>query len=124
MALICFIGCLIRYRGSREAITLLFFPCVLAVVMVVLKTIIAQKRPEGSCLTSCGMPSGHSMSSIGLLTFLVCELVTRSSMDGVPREQLLVVLAIIFLPVPWSRVQLHDHSVAQVIAGSMVGLIL
>lgn len=41
----------------------------------ILKKIVVQERPMGSCLhfKSYGMPSGHSATSIGLLTYLLLE---------------------------------------------------
>ena len=40
-----------------------------------LKHLVAQPRPPGSCLyfTSTGMPSGHATTSIGMLTYLLLE---------------------------------------------------
>eukprot|EP00984_Skeletonema_dohrnii_P015685 scaffold6822_cov121-Skeletonema_dohrnii-CCMP3373.AAC.5 len=53
---------------------------VLGVIVVIndeiLKKVVVQKRPIGSCLyfKSFGMPSGHAATSIGLLTYLLLEL--------------------------------------------------
>lgn len=53
---------------------------VLLVLMVInddiLKKVVVQRRPMGSCLyfKSFGMPSGHASTSIGMLTYLLLEL--------------------------------------------------
>jgi len=63
--------------GSIVPLTRLLVLGVLAVINdEVLKKIVVQRRPMGSCLyfKSFGMPSGHAATSIGLLTYLLLEL--------------------------------------------------
>lgn len=81
-----------------------------------LKLIFRQNRPEGSCSNSCGMPSGHSFMAISTLTFILARF-------GSKRPLLSLVCLITLAPVPWARVQLKDHSVSQVVVGSVLGFI-
>jgi membrane-associated phospholipid phosphatase len=63
--------------GSLIPLTRLLVLGVLAVMNdEVLKNVVVQRRPIGSCLyfKSFGMPSGHAATSIGLLTYLLLEL--------------------------------------------------
>eukprot|EP00397_Hematodinium_sp_SG-2012_P035637 GEMP01038357.1.p1 GENE.GEMP01038357.1~~GEMP01038357.1.p1 ORF type:complete len:276 (+),score=36.46 GEMP01038357.1:382-1209(+) len=98
-------------RGIADLFGLLLF-WVLILTTVVAKIIIMQPRPDGSCLTSCGMPSGHAITSIGF----VCWFAMVEQLAGFP--------ALLLLLVPWSRWQLDDHSVYQIAAGTLIGAIL
>jgi dolichyldiphosphatase len=110
--------CSLVYRRTvREVYILILSPIIIGPVMAVLKFIISEIRPVGSCSTSCGMPSGHSMQSIGIYVFLLCELISR----GMTSPYLIAVITLILVPVTWSRVQLRDHSLAQVAVGSAIG---
>ena len=62
--------------GSIVPLTrLIVFGAIAVINETVFKNIVAQKRPIGSCLhfKSFGMPSGHSATSIGLLTYILLE---------------------------------------------------
>lgn len=57
-------------RGTRE---LNFILCTTTIIVLnegVIKPIVSQPRPEHSCVTSCGMPSGHSAMAVG--SFVMC----------------------------------------------------
>jgi len=177
--------------GSVVVITRLGLMGFLSLVNdAILKNILKQPRPTGSCLYfhAYGMPSGHAATSIGLLTFMLLELlvyhpnlfvkrhatVTESrdleeikgefqvgtqsnfvwgygwqkqpnAIDSDDLEATILspeptgyhylkskwiyhyhalLWTTILLPVPLSRVQLHDHSPMQILAGSTVGIIL
>ena len=78
-----------------------------------LKIIIRQRRPEGSCNLNFGMPSGHSFAALSVLVFALFRFRFSPVLLG---------LAILMLaPVPWARVQLRDHSVAQAAVGGVLG---
>mmetsp|Transcript_53080 Transcript_53080/g.116219 ORF Transcript_53080/g.116219 Transcript_53080/m.116219 type:complete len:301 (+) Transcript_53080:364-1266(+) len=87
-----------------------------------------QHRPA-SCLTSCGMPSGHSCYAIGLLLFvLLWDSVARVPTGDEPTEDERrtcrgALLTCFLLPVPWARVHLGDHSERQVFVGSAIGAV-
>mmetsp|Transcript_17592 Transcript_17592/g.45346 ORF Transcript_17592/g.45346 Transcript_17592/m.45346 type:complete len:229 (-) Transcript_17592:50-736(-) len=110
---------LLCHHGLLEA-ALTIFIALVGAVMLWLKATFEQQRPAGSCIISCGMPSGHSSFSISVLTLLLCELQGR--LKGSTRLYVSAALVAFFGPVPWSRVQLGDHSVKQVAAGSAVGM--
>jgi len=118
---------LLLIRGLREFVLLAFMPIFLFMTFF-LKKLIRQPRPYGSCLTSCGMPSGHSIMSIGIAVFLLLELFTRSLQKSRQSRTTLYIftgfIVVLLFPVPWSRVQLHDHSVAQVLVGTAVGVVV
>jgi len=92
----------------------------------------------GSCNTSCGMPSSHSLVSVGLMTLLIvdtafrivkplgCECVLFPT--GIfSAQQFNVSFGIwtaLLSPIPMSRVVLYDHSPAQVAVGSTLGFVL
>eukprot|EP00927_Polykrikos_kofoidii_P035100 TRINITY_DN29664_c0_g1_i1.p1 TRINITY_DN29664_c0_g1~~TRINITY_DN29664_c0_g1_i1.p1 ORF type:complete len:271 (+),score=7.18 TRINITY_DN29664_c0_g1_i1:60-872(+) len=106
----------------------------------------------GSCNTSCGMPSSHAAIAVGLFTLLFLDLVFRTipmrdtlivtesmlranEATDVPapflhgtatRDQFVrfvVVCTVFLLPIPTMRVVLHDHTVEQVIVGSIIGVV-
>ena len=91
---------------------------------VVIKNLVQQHRPPGSCLyfKSYGMPSGHAQSSVGMLVYLMLE--TWVDRPRTPRwHKAAVTSALCFLlaPVPYSRTYLNDHLPQQVIAGAAEG---
>ena len=53
-----------RTRGVRELFALIFQGLCIT-TMALLKLVIGMPRPEGSCSTTCGMPSGHSLEPLG-----------------------------------------------------------
>lgn len=123
LAVVTMFGVLLWRLGIREAYFIVFSYPVLGLMTFFLKALIKERRPQGSCLITCGMPSGHAMFSIGLLTLLVAELITRGS-PPVPKLPSIAILTLTLLPVGWSRTQLHDHSLLQVIIGSCIGAVL
>merc|ERR1712008_55664 len=70
--------------------------------------------------TTCGMPSGHSAYAVGLLCILMQDLVLPERHH---RQMRAATLLVCLLPITWSRVQLGDHSMAQVVVGSLLGAI-
>jgi len=74
-----------------------------------LKRLLRQPRPESSCLKSNGMPSSHSALSLAWSWTM--------SRWPAPFRAVIVFL----LLVPWSRVQIGDHSVSQVVVGGVLG---
>lgn len=106
-------------RRFRAAAELLVFVAMLQFSNWVLKKFISQPRPEGSCLTSCGMPSGHATFAVGAAIYAACIIHAM----GCKQERLLIALAMVMLlPIVWARVQLRDHSIQQVTVGSFCGV--
>lgn len=107
-------------RGLREVIAFIFqFVCL--VVMFILKMIMQQLRPQGSCSTSCGMPSGHTLVSVGTFVWIFMEVHYAQLMDQRQKNIILAVAGVLLIPVGWSRVVFHDHSWAQVLVGAVIG---
>jgi len=98
----------------------------LAVNEGMIKRLIQEKRPDGSCLLSFGMPSSHSAMSMGLLTWILCEMIIGQSliptMLFARRGWISIIFTFTNFPVPFSRVILKDHSTLQVFVGSGVGI--
>ncbi|KOB63935.1 hypothetical protein PFHG_05297 [Plasmodium falciparum HB3] len=85
-----------------------------------LKRIFKKPRPINSALPTYGMPSSHSSFAIALLTFLLLH-ITEQKKD---KWSIItyVIATLTLLPIPWSRVEVEDHTVLQVIVGSLVGI--
>lgn len=66
-------------RGTRELSSVLFLGFVTIFNELIFKNLVKQPRPERSCLTSCGMPSGHSTMSSALLTMCLLDTALRVS---------------------------------------------
>jgi membrane-associated phospholipid phosphatase len=113
---------LVCIRGIRELFAVVFF-LLQGALMQILKSAISQPRPTSSCLTSCGMPSGHTLLCIAYFIWFALEIVGRKeniSIGG--KTRWLLIAGIALLPVGWSRVVLGDHSWSQVFVGAFVGL--
>ena len=104
-------------KRSMDSVSFLLLFLVHSPLTSIIKLIVLEDRPVGSCSSSCGMPSGHSFAAISTLTFLLLGYATASH-----PALILLAFALLF-PVPWARVQLHDHSVSQVVIGSVLGFV-
>ncbi|KAJ9455640.1 Lipid phosphate phosphatase gamma [Diplonema papillatum] len=106
----------------RRTITLLAAAMYIVLVVIcneiLVKRNFPQSRPSASCLLSPGMPSSHSLLSIGLLVWLFLEMAENRGIKGWWGFVAILILA----PVPPSRVVLQDHSLEQVTAGSLLGM--
>eukprot|EP00930_Biecheleria_cincta_P074687 TRINITY_DN61906_c0_g1_i1.p1 TRINITY_DN61906_c0_g1~~TRINITY_DN61906_c0_g1_i1.p1 ORF type:complete len:477 (+),score=46.63 TRINITY_DN61906_c0_g1_i1:43-1473(+) len=151
--------------GTTQLNVLLWLIMAISVQELILKPLIVQPRPGtmmqvkdyegnyvGSCLSSCGMPSSHSMLATGWFMTLVLERIghvvhfrashasetcsnlldnLRMSFDpwiytDLRQDQFATQMAIWFLllmPVPWMRVLLYDHSTQQAFFGSCMGIL-
>lgn len=125
------------FAGDTTSLSFILLLGLLVIVNEgILKHSINQRRPQGSCLyfKSYGMPSGHATTSIGMLTNLlletwidrpyICGGVSRIVFSFRNRCLFSVLLLVLLLPVPFSRVVLNDHYISQVAIGSAEGLIL
>uniref|UniRef100_A0A7S2EA90 Phosphatidic acid phosphatase type 2/haloperoxidase domain-containing protein n=1 Tax=Trieres chinensis TaxID=1514140 RepID=A0A7S2EA90_TRICV len=109
----------------------LFFLMLLGIVAVVnefiLKKIMSQSRPTGSCLyfDSHGMPSGHSAISIGILFYSILEIfIDRPGLSLRKKTALFSAVVFFLAPVPRSRIYLSDHTRSQVGAGAAEGIVM
>ena len=90
----------------------------------VLKLFVEETRPEGSCVSSFGMPSGHAASAAA---WLVHSIVWGWYGSAVQRYRpsarvwISLMALLIFAPIPWSRVHLKDHSSWQCVVGILMG---
>jgi len=100
---------------------------IVAVILneAILKNIFRQARPAGTCALSYGMPSGHSAISFMFLTWVILECVMCIFRWDLNRKVAYSSLALIlFVPVPYSRIYLLYHTVAQVGVGMSIGFIM
>jgi len=97
------------YARSHLDQVLATFGLVMIANEALLKRLLRQPRPESSCLKSNGMPSSHSALSLAWSWTM--------SRWPAPFRAVIVFL----LLVPWSRVQIGDHSVSQVVVGGVLG---
>eukprot|EP00928_Gymnodinium_smaydae_P074258 TRINITY_DN57324_c0_g1_i1.p1 TRINITY_DN57324_c0_g1~~TRINITY_DN57324_c0_g1_i1.p1 ORF type:complete len:222 (+),score=27.14 TRINITY_DN57324_c0_g1_i1:65-730(+) len=112
-----------RRGASLFALALSVFTFLQSIANTGMKNILLMPRPSGSCLASCDMPSGHAQVSIGIATFILLETYTRP-IAWTYKRMIEALVVIFMLPMPWSRVQLQDHSIPAVIAGSCLGVLL
>jgi len=91
---------------------------------LVFKQLLGSARPAGSCLTTNGMPSSHALISMGMCVWLVLEVLFHQCVEPAERAGCIVALLLALPPVLPSRVALHDHSVAQVAVGGLLGIVL
>jgi len=137
-------------RGTRE----LLFIGSIGVASVVneygLKNIVLEPKPLGACAITCGMPSGHSMTTVMYYVLVIVDyasrvirheqhpspsvslshirhafsLMSNSNVEAVSSREFFVLAflwAVPLLPVPFSRVDNYDHTVKQVVLGAIVG---
>ncbi len=91
----------------------------------VLKNILKQPRPSKSCVSSPGMPSSHSVLSLGFVVFIALEMFFHQwQFSRLTKLQIFIGSVFLLVPVPASRVGLHDHSPVQVGVGILVGAIV
>lgn len=117
---------LIRRRTWTRVFAFLFIPIVAMINMILVKGLghcSKCARPCGSCVASNGMPSGHASNAIGFCLWVVLEtLIGVGRQWSIRRKAILVVVDLaLFLPVPYSRVYLGDHTPLQVVIGSSTG---
>lgn len=150
---------------TRHLWVAIFLVILTAFQELAVKRLLSQPRPGmmlqlrdydglyvGSCLASCGMPSSHSILSVGWFTLLFWDAAFRVHPEGGPGgsrgflHHLRVALrlrpwpgdgrlthgefvfcaafwGVVLLPVPFMRVVLYDHSVEQVTLGSILGFV-
>lgn len=98
-------------------------PVIITFNELILKRFFKHKRPKGSCNTSCGFPSGHAVMS-SYLSGLSLVLTKYSKSDQQKTYNTLFSITTIFwLITIISRVGVKDHSIQQVIAGSIEGFL-
>ncbi|TYZ66913.1 hypothetical protein PybrP1_013185, partial [[Pythium] brassicae (nom. inval.)] len=83
-------------------------------------------RPCGSCITSTGMPSGHTTNAVAYFLWIVLETLLGFGRLWSPTKKALVIAgaALLFAPVPYGRFYLGDHTGLQVAIGSANGTVL
>ncbi|EER07150.1 5 transmembrane domain protein, putative [Perkinsus marinus ATCC 50983] len=96
------------------------------------KRLFGQARPPQSACEGPGMPSGHCITSGVLCTWFFLESTALflssggASTSGNVQEMLIriLIILVVFGPVPWARWYTWDHTVEQVLVGSLCGLFL
>ncbi|CAF0986864.1 unnamed protein product [Rotaria sordida] len=121
----------------RDIQTIMYFGgfCVSEVCNYSLKRFFKQARPERTrdrmgLYEVHGMPSDHSQTFFYFMTYLAIFIILKSQMPGTPRIRSLRNRFLVFSQlnvaalVAYSRVYLHYHTIAQVVAGAFVGTAL
>jgi hypothetical protein len=139
-------------RGTREILFILSVAMSACLIEFGLKNIIREPRPEGTCAITCGMPSGHSWTTMHYYALLMVDyafrlsstssketddsradafplrifrLMSNSNVDIVSLWEFFTlgfVWGLLLVPVPFSRVMNFDHTVEQAIIGSASGI--
>lgn len=135
------VGLFLAKRGTRELSALLFLGIVQGLVECVASAW-HEAKPEGSCSTTCGMPSDWAAASVGLWWWLTLEALApivfvylieeegdsdmeaRCKRNLPPSIRVLFILSwsFLLLPVPIARVVLNDHSSTQILVASAIGI--
>jgi len=105
-------GCyFLLHRTSFSVLAGVFIVCLAVLNEGILKNLIRQPRPEGTCACGFGMPSGHAAITTGLLVWLSLELLLNNWNPTVivrwrnkGKMLLLGLLLLVFLPTSYSRV--------------------
>jgi len=112
-------------RTSRVVFVLFNLAIIQLINELLLKKVLAESRPHGSCSSSYGLPSGHSAFAASFITWLVLEWIMFH--DKVPFKTyrfhvIMRTMAIIAIPlIPISRYFLNYHTVKQICLGILVG---
>eukprot|EP00922_Rhytidocystis_sp_ex-Travisia-forbesii_P043808 GHVS01065332.1.p1 GENE.GHVS01065332.1~~GHVS01065332.1.p1 ORF type:complete len:490 (-),score=112.34 GHVS01065332.1:749-2218(-) len=119
--------------SSALAYSLIYMLCMWFVVAflseAILKNLLRHPRPLPSSVPSFGMPSAHSSTSMAALSWWLLELrgtdggpwMLFAEMDQSARVGVACLLVVLFLPVPWGRYWLRDHSFSQCLVGGCLG---
>jgi membrane-associated phospholipid phosphatase len=111
------------HRVKFPLILYIFFPLTTGQVVVRAEHGgIASPRPPTSCLMSCGMPSGHNVIVWGISMLLLMDLMRLQPKPKLKRYIMMLLFAIT-VPMPLARVATNDHTVTQVFAGVMIGIL-
>ncbi|POM74957.1 Phosphatidic acid phosphatase [Phytophthora palmivora] len=116
-------------RSWTRLFAFLFIPIFAIVNSAILVTSLGEcsdcDRPCGSCVSSNGMPSGHATNAIGLCLWLILEtlLGVGKQWKAFTKAAVCIGLVLLFVPVPYSRVYLGDHTELQVGIGSADGVV-
>jgi membrane-associated phospholipid phosphatase len=70
------------------------------------------------------MPSSHAMITVGMLVWLVLEVVLNRRTGKQSRGPCVVALLALLLPIVPARIALGDHSLLQVMVGGTIGGVL
>uniref|UniRef100_A0AAV1TQY1 Phosphatidic acid phosphatase type 2/haloperoxidase domain-containing protein n=1 Tax=Peronospora matthiolae TaxID=2874970 RepID=A0AAV1TQY1_9STRA len=120
---------IVHRRTWTRVFAVCFIPMVTIINAVVLVTSLgdcnACKRPCGSCVSSNGLPSGHATNAIGFSLWIVLEALVGGGKQWTTRTKVTRCGAalVLFLPVPYSRMYVGDHTELQVVIGSADGIV-
>ncbi|KAG6613888.1 putative PAP2-like protein [Phytophthora cinnamomi] len=121
---------ILHRRSWTRLFAFLFIPIVAIINAVILVKSLGDcsecARPCGSCVSSNGMPSGHATNAIGLCLWLILEtlLGVGKPWNAGRKAAACAALVLLFVPVPYSRMYLGDHTGLQVGIGSADGVVL
>jgi dolichyldiphosphatase len=110
-------------RRELHAACLLLGSVVNTALCIAIKSQLQQPRPVGATLSDYGMPSNHAQTTVFLVGYCVVFLWHGCSIRHAAfwKPALTLAAAALAFAVGASRIYLGEHSVAQVLVGSLVG---
>lgn len=109
----------IKYKYTLSAT----IPVIITFNELFFKRLFGYKRPIGSCNTSCGFPSGHALVSSYLAGIsLILTKYSKTDQQKTYKILFAITSSLWFITII-SRVGVKDHSIPQIIAGSVEGFL-
>ena len=87
------------------------------------KRTVKQPRPDGSFLTSYGMPSDHSMFIVFISTYVILLVFANDGMKRRSQALTTLLMSGVSIAVCFSRLYLGVHTMQQVVVGVLMGFI-
>lgn len=111
------------FRTSRSAflLALLFIE---NFIVVALKVIIQEPRPNYLCNNEYGFPSNHSCFCTCILFWFILEELYTPKLLQIQYKLLIIFFAMIYPFILYSRYYLNYHSIKQIIGGFILGIII
>ena len=115
--------CLAAYLRTSRSLLLLALVFIENFIVVALKLIIQEPRPNYLCNYEYGFPSNHScFFTCILFWFILEELYTPKELQF-KYKSIIIIFAIIYPFILYSRYYLNYHSVGQIVGGFIFGII-
>ena len=114
--------CLAAYLRTSRSLLLLALVFIENFIVVALKLIIQEPRPNYLCNYEYGFPSNHSCFFTCILFWFILEEFYTPKVLQIKYKSILIIFAIIYPFILYSRYYLHYHSIKQIIGGFIFGV--